>query len=337
MSLCSRKYCAERAAPGATRCAAHEAQAHYGRQWAARQRQARLIEQMRTAATCPRKQGPGVCGGRIRVDVGKLGQSILVCEFCERRERGVCRDCSAPVYGARGKAIRCARHKHEAQRARAREAYRTRDEERERRLEYKRAYRKANPDKVRAQKKRYVERHRADPNSKYNRYHASYRKRHRLHRRETENTRNAIKREHRAVPACSDCGKPTGWTPVSAEKPGAPWKTCMKCAWPYQRRKRRRIRREAANRIAADPNFGLPPKPVRVHRPANPAIRASGWERLCVTPGCDIVVTHRKKKCTKCQRRDSELARQQLEPHRGRGRRTDRERRDNLKRSSGAA
>ena len=45
--------------------------------------------------------------------------------------------------------------------------------------------------------------------------------------------------------------------------------------------------------------------------------------RTCITPGCDVVVTHRKKKCSKCRERDRVQAVEALAQHTGRGRRTD--------------
>jgi hypothetical protein len=210
-------------------------------------------------------------------------------------------------------------------RSAARAAYENSAEMRQRRNEYKRAWRKVNREKVREQKRRYVERHRNDPKSAYVRYQEKYRKRHREYYRVLENTHNQLRREARGVPACGKCGKPTGWTPMPG-RGGRPWSKCMKCLFPCERRERRRIRREAAKRIAADPPCGLPPKPVKVRRPSSPATRGPGFERLCLTPDCETVVTHRKKKCTRCRQRDADIAAAKLEAHRGRGRRDDLER-----------
>jgi hypothetical protein len=66
-----------------------------------------------------------------------------------------------------------------------------------------------------------------------------------------------------------------------------------------------------------------PTKPVRIVPPKAPARRGPGFERLCITLGCDVVVTHRKKKCSRCRERDRQLAAAKLEPYRGRGRRAD--------------
>ena len=63
--------------------------------------------------------------------------------------------------------------------------------------------------------------------------------------------------------------------------------------------------------------------PKKVKLPPQMAERGPGWERLCITPGCDIVVTHRRKKCTKCRREAAARAAAKLAAHHGRGRRTD--------------
>lgn len=336
--ICSNRRCTEPALPGLARCAEHDRRRRRNTAWARKRRAAALAEQRRTAATCPKRQGLSVCGGTLRVEVDRLGRSVLVCERCERQQRGICRDCPARVEGQIGRAKRCRRCKaiarneqvraytkrhHARVLARSRAAY-AKPEVRAARNEYKRRWRQAHPEQVREQKRRYVARHRGDPKNRYNRYHARYRKKHRLHYRELENTKNRIRAQLRPpVPTCRRCGKPTGWTPVSREKPGAPWRTCMRCAWPHQRKERRRVRREAAKRLAADPSFGLPPKPVKIRRPSAPAVRGPEFERLCVTPGCDTVVSHRRKKCTKCRERDRASAERQLASRRGRGRRND--------------
>lgn len=323
-------------------CDFHRANRPKQREYARRKREQILDERRRTATTCPKRHGAGVCGAMLDTRSDGNGKVAVSCPMCERRARGICRDCSRPVDGQLGKALRCAAHKELARRqqmqdyatrnpekvrASARAHYANDADRRARRNEYKRAWRKANLEKVRAQKKRYVDRHRADPTSRYNRYHARYREKHRMHYREIQNTRNAIVAAHRApAPACKTCGKPTGWTPVSKQHPGRPWQTCMRHAWPHQRKERRRVRRAAAKLIATDPTFGLPPKPVKVRRPPRVAERGPEFERICVGDNCDVVVTHRKKKCTKCRTRDRELALQALEGHRGRGRRVDLER-----------
>lgn len=331
--LCCIESCTALAEPGLERCRAHELRRHRAREYARRRRERTYEAALRTAFRCPKR----FCGGPVVTRTGDYGQTVVVCEWCERAAAGICRDCSRPVYGAHLKSLRCREHAELAKReqlraytrrhhdevlARARASYHQ-PERRAHRNEYKRLWRKANRDKVREQKRRYVERHRDDERSAYRRYHAKYRKRHAAYYRELQNARNAREREGWTPPPCTRCGRPTGWTPVPGRTGGRPWTKCMRCCSPCERKERRRIRRAAAKRIAADPRFGLPPKPVTVRKPRAPAVRGPGLERLCVTPGCDVVVSHRKKKCTKCRERDRQLAAERLAAHHGRGRRVD--------------
>lgn len=307
----------------------------YARDWRRRRRDAALAVRLRTAQSCPHRLGKSVCGGKLHVDTDDIGRTIVICDWCQRRKAGLCRYCPKPVYGTIGRTRYCRDHRHavnrlsmrasearhhEERRRKGREHY-NKPEVRARRNEYRRLWRLANPDKVRAQKLRYVKRHAGKTSSKYERYHRRYRKKHGLYYRQLAKDRAIAAR--RPAPPCTDCGKATGWTPVPGRGGGRPWSTCMRCAWPHQRKERRKIRRDATKRIANDPSFGLKEKLVRIRKPERTAVRGPGFERLCVTPGCDIVVTHRKKKCTRCRRRDAELAVQRLERQRGRGRRTD--------------
>jgi hypothetical protein len=306
----------------------------YQRDYARRKREERLAAQMKSATRCPKRQGPTTCGGPIRTEIDRLGRTVLVCEWCERQKRGVCRDCSRPVRGAIRRARYCEEHfeasrqrsikasedrHHDERLKRSRAYYRDNEEVRQRRIEYKRAWRKANPEKVKAQKKRYVDRQRPDPNSQYNRYHAKYRKKYRHQKRALERDRLRITPpEKKASPECTKCGKATRWTPVPYGKSGRPWTVCSACLHPCERAIRRKNRRRQL--VRAREYFDAIPRKVKRPREAT---RGPGWERLCFTPGCEIVVTHRKKKCTKCRARDRELAAARLADHRGRGRRTD--------------
>lgn len=104
----------------------------------------------------------------------------------ERRRAGICQRCDEPVVGKLGVALYCEAHRAEARaeiqrrhrekvgdkherayrerhaeelRAKARESYQTNPEERERRNEYKRRWRKLNRNKVQQQKRRSYRRH----------------------------------------------------------------------------------------------------------------------------------------------------------------------------------
>lgn len=185
-----------------------------------------------SARTCPRRFGQfGTCGAVLESHIVE-GRLVVACPACERFARGICRDCPAPVAGAVRKARRCAacrvkflravttkytENNRELVNKRARASYRDADV-RARRNEYKRAWRKANPEKVKAQKQRES----AKPSERRLSYHAAYREAHRT-------------------------------------------------------------------RLA---NYAR--KVSRGERPT----------RTCITRGCSIVVTHRKRKCTKCRDRE---------------------------------
>jgi len=258
-----------------------------------------------------------------------------VCLACERQKNGICRRCPSPVAGKNRKSIYCSRCAPIAQREhvrayedrnrekvkeRAREYLRNLNpEERARRLEYKRLYRLANPEKVRAQKKRYVQRMRDKKSSAYITYHRRYNKKH------GEFYKVLIKEKKKAaiprkIPRCRECGGSTRWKPIDGQT-GKPYEKCNRCCWPHERKLRQARRR----RQLRDARIAAAAKPRKLRPPAKPAVRV-GLERLCLTPGCETVLTHRKKICTKCQRDRVQKAIAQLGPTTGRGRRTDLER-----------
>ena len=141
----------------------------YSREYAARRRAERLAEARSGATTCPRRNGPGRCGGLLETIVLAGGATGVRCPRCDRRERGLCVDCARPVQGQKGKALRCVECKalarqgycrryavrnRERLRARGRRAYQQNEAERQRRNDYKKRWRKENRLKVYAQKRR---------------------------------------------------------------------------------------------------------------------------------------------------------------------------------------
>jgi hypothetical protein len=118
-----------------------------------------------TGERCPLVQ----CRARLEFIIGEFGRTVARCRQCERRLAGICRDCSAPVEGTIGKAYRCAEHKRlkreadsRANTERNREERNARQRERskaparkKRKAETRRAWAKRNPEKVKAQKRRY--------------------------------------------------------------------------------------------------------------------------------------------------------------------------------------
>jgi hypothetical protein len=159
----------------------------YFREWARRKRAKRLAAQRMSRRTCPRRFGrSGVCGAPLLVQTDGLGHLVISCSMCERMARGICRDCHLPVAGKVGFARRCAKHRDEAVREslyryardnrellrrKARNSYRKNRAVRQRRNDYKRLWRQANPEKIRAQKRRASLRQ----NARTYEYHRQYR------------------------------------------------------------------------------------------------------------------------------------------------------------------
>lgn len=106
-------------------------------------------------------------GGRVlRIETDGISATISVCDRCDRRMR-VCRDCPAPVVGRIATALRCTLHRRRSIRTSIRasvarkrgeiashqKAYRA-NPKCGNYLGYKRRRRKANPEKIHAQKRR---------------------------------------------------------------------------------------------------------------------------------------------------------------------------------------
>lgn len=309
-----------------------------GTAYARKRREAKLAAANAGARTCQRRQGPGTCGGALveRID-RTIGRVTVVCPRCERRKAGLCLECPRPVEGMVGRALRCAEHKKRALRAalaryqaanresanaRARESY-SDPAVRERRNAYKRLWRKANPEKVAAQKYRAAIRHNA-AREKMLRYHVRYN----AARRETK--AEAMRLQYRAghappQPRCLDCRREIpGYErlPGVMENHGRPPRRCVFCTDPAQ--VRAAVKRWAHR---CDREIAAPPRAVRKVRPWKPRAKPTRFnaagERLCWTDGCNEVVRSRRKKCVHCQSRDHELAQLALVAHAGRGRRTD--------------
>lgn len=179
--------CTDRGGRGCP-CAWHARRKVYAREYARRQRAPKLVAQRMQSRTCPRRFGRfGTCGA-VLVSETRDGRLVVRCPACERFERGICRDCPAAVAGTPRKARRCLRCKaksldafqekyRENNRAevlkRARQRYQRDEDSRRRRNEYKRQWRAANPERVRAQKERSRGERRAE-------YQKAYREQHRV-------------------------------------------------------------------------------------------------------------------------------------------------------------
>lgn len=312
----------------------------YQRRYAARRQAERLARANLHATHCQRRHGPGVCGGTLtdRVDRA-LGRVVRECPRCARRLAGICRDCPLPVYGQRGKAIRCAvcakraqdaavqaskeRH-HEENLARAKARYQNDPEVRARRNAYKRLYRKLRRDQVAKEKRRAGITHNK-AREKMLAYHRRY---------------NAARRAHKAAvmaeqyraghpvpqPTCASCQRSIPYLVDGVRRPsgeGRPPRRCVFCMKPAEVR-------QAALRWAArtDRELQAPavpkPKPVRPWKPkVQPTRLTAAGERLCWTADCPQVVRGREKKCAACKTRETAEAARLLAMVAGRGRRTD--------------
>lgn len=259
-----------------------------------RKQAARALEAANSAAThCQRRQPGGTCGARMveRTDRA-LGTVRFACPACERRVAGICRDCPRPVEGRVGQALRCAgckvrertmasrrysaRHRDELQEKFAKQ-YRSMPEEKRRaKLEAKKQWRRANPEKVRA----YREREKVTRADKIRAYHE---KRRRERRAEINAKARAYYYEHRPLPTvkpCRDCGAEIKWAP-----PGRPKVRCDACVPASVRARRRQV----------IPDYTRP----TLVRPA----------RACIVRGCTTTVSHRRKKCDSCKAKHLRMAR----------------------------
>lgn len=297
--------------------------------WARRRRDAHLQRQMIGRTRCPKRYGPQVCGGLLYTETDGNGTSRIVCELCERVKHHVCIECNRPTASRGPLARRCVAHLKTArtaayQRWGARHAdeklamvrrYNAWPEVREKKCRYKRVWRKLNPEKVKAQKRRESLRHSPHRNS----YHARYRKRHREHYRLRQLARYYRLHPERPQPVCVKCGRPIPWIP-----PGQPPIYCLRCVFPSVRKLREAA---TAKKLAAwTARQFVKPKPVRP--PPHVYMNDDGTHR-CLGEGCAAALTGRQKKCERCKQRDLAAAAKlalSLGVGTGRGRRNDRRR-----------
>lgn len=300
-----------------------ERRRRYAREFARKKREVAFARRQAESLYCQRKHGrDGLCGARLRFDSDGRGGMVTSCERCARFLRGICLECPAPVAGKVGKARRCALHRklfnqavqdrykaahRDEVRAKGRARYQNlTPEERERRLALKRAWRQANPKKVRGQKRR--ESLRASERTR--RYMARYRAKHREHYRQMARERYHAEHPERPNLTCRACGGDVIWAPGF----GRPPRTCDACVVPSERKRRKAVRAARAAREAAQLAAEVAAKPVRIRVPRNRKVAPTG-ERLCLAAGCTTPVAGRQKKCAPCKERDRQAARALLEAH----------------------
>jgi hypothetical protein len=285
----------------------------YAREYARKRHAAKLAAANQGARTCQHRHGPGICGAVLETVVERgTGRTVVRCPACERRLRGICRTCPRPVAGRVRSAVYCAECKERAQREQQ-EAYARRNVEEKRRRErerhraldaeararknaQKRLWRKANPDKVRQQKRREALRQ----HPRHLAYHRDY------NRRRAAVKRDEMREKYYAThpkpqPACASCARAIPWEGRGAGgNVGRPPVRCVFC----DARERPHAIRAAVKRWAArDERDVVKPVPVKVRpwRPKVPTPRLPTGERLCLTPGCTTVMRGREKKCEPCK------------------------------------
>jgi hypothetical protein len=266
------------------------------------QRQARLARERLTAQRCPKRWGRYECSGPLRTVTDELGRTVVRCDWCDRKARGLCLECPNSATGKSRRCDRCKqlergragkRHRlthHDRICARERELY-MRPAVRAARNGYKRAWRKLNREKVRAQKRRAALR---QPQHVYD-YMRRYRAKHREHYRRMELARYYRLHPRRPAPHCERCGASIDWSGI-----GRPAKRCDRCVPPC-------IRRQREARRAAAALAPTSPPPRRIRAPATTYILGDGRHR-CYGAGCRETLEGRTKKCQACKDRDRALA-----------------------------
>lgn len=214
---------------------------------------------MREMATCRKKiYGRQRCGALVELIFDGVGRLVEHCPLCDRHRRGLCRGCPNRT---EGKALWCAgcrvqrRRDRERQdkelqarkNARYRRRWRTDSKFRARRLETKRAWIKANPDRVKRAKRRFLTRD-GPARQHYLEYHRKNNAKRRQHCRDIARRRYYELHPVRPDPHCAGCKKRIPWQPLPRGRSGAPPKWCDDCCTPAEKRRRaqRRARREEA-------------------------------------------------------------------------------------------
>lgn len=189
----------------------------YWRNWARQKRHHQWLKVNEGQTTCQWRTGKYTCGGRLSREGG-----TLVCLWCVLKHAKLCRDCLIPIDDHGHNALRCRDCKHDElnaaeRRYNARYPGRKNKEARDRlarwkaendpryhaKQAYKRAYRAANPDRVRTWKQ--TERR----SERYKNYHKAYREKWAKLRAGDERLRQrAVRAGLRVTHPCQGCGAP---------------------------------------------------------------------------------------------------------------------------------
>jgi len=168
----------------------------YEREWARQKRFKRWLAANEGQAVCQARKGKYFCGGELTMRDGHLS-----CVWCALKFLGLCRDCLSPVVGG-GNSIRCdvcreiernaaavrydkrwPGRKNEESRVRMARWKAEGDPRYHSKQEYRKAYRAANPDKVRVWRAKWIRSEKAKA------WHRAYNRRRVLEKRKMERNR----------------------------------------------------------------------------------------------------------------------------------------------------
>lgn len=258
---------------------------------------------------CPVRHGPkATCGARLLETTDRLGRVAVSCPACDRRRRGICRDCPRPVAGIVGRSLRCAdckvrfatecctrnrvRHRDDINKRR-RQQLRKRPDLRAKKNAYRKAYRLAHPEKVREWKRK--EALKQDP-----RVLAAARLRNAELRKANAPRRRALWRQEHPAPAptCKHCTRAIPWDTRGAGgiSLGPPPRYCIFCEARVRLPRLLQKIRHWTQRADTEPVVERLPDVLAA-------------PRVCPTKGCRNRLLAKAKRCDACKagaQRDAE-------------------------------
>jgi hypothetical protein len=209
-----------------------------------------------SGATCERKlPGRQLCRAALRFTSDTIGRVSTSCPKCDRTAAGFCRDCPRRIEGKHRWCVDCKRVRRRASEqrlmadpakrarrlARARKRSKT-TAARAKKRESRRAWRLANPDKVKRHKRREALKRLPSYIANYTRWNADPERQ--------EKKRAAAREKYYAehptppTPHCAGCGGRLPYAPRGlGGKQGAPPKWCDSCAPAPEKARRRKLGR----------------------------------------------------------------------------------------------
>ncbi|MDB4893447.1 MAG: hypothetical protein JWL61_5302 [Gemmatimonadetes bacterium] len=194
------------------------------------------------------------CRCVLRIEVVRGGATVTICDWCERKRAGLCRDCPRRVYGTVGKAMRCEacarrrvrehdkKHRSDPEvrrqiESRNRKRYRAEASYRERKCARRREWAARNPEKVKRAARRLL----LSEGPSRQRHLATQRRHNADPVRAQKKRVQALARYYelhpvRPEPRCAGCTLRLAWKGV-----GKPPKWCDDCCAAPERCRRRRL------------------------------------------------------------------------------------------------